>query len=136
MKSKKRHGKELFLIALVIVIIDQASKLFARNNLEYVKNTGASFGILKGQTSLIILITIFVIFLIIYYSRKEYIIAFPFILGGALGNLIDRVLYGHVIDFINLRFIPTFNVADIANTIGGILLVVEILKGGSVKGKK
>ncbi|MEK6904195.1 MAG: signal peptidase II [Nanoarchaeota archaeon] len=140
MKKRKEDGerllRRLFLVAFFIVVIDQLSKIFIKNNFDYIRNYGASFGILQGQKWLIVTVSIFVIALIIYYSRKEYLDAFPFILGGAVGNLIDRLAYGYVIDFIKVGSFPAFNVADAANTIGGILLVLEILKSRAVKAKE
>lgn len=116
-----------FSVALAIVIIDQVSKFFIKKFFDYSVNTGAAFGILKGQQWLLILISLVVIFLLIYY-HKEYPLALGFILGGAVGNLIDRVFLGYVIDFIDLGFWPSFNVADSFNTVGALLLVVYFFK--------
>ena len=131
--TKKGNGKIIFL-ALIIILLDQISKFYARHNLDYVVNYGAAFGILQGQKLLFVLAAGIVIGLI-YYYRKENLIAFGFILGGAIGNLIDRLYFGYVTDFINIKIIHVFNIADAANTIGAILLIIELLRS-SKHGKK
>ena len=104
-----------------------------------VHNTGIAFGLFKNQGIIFIIIPITAIILLafnIYYyrSNKEnlsrmYIVAFSLILGGAIGNLIDRITFGYVIDFIDFRIWPVFNVADSAITIGaGIILLVTSMK--------
>ena len=102
-------------------------------------NTGIAFGLFKNQGIVFIIIPMIAIILLafnIYYyrSNKEnlsrmYIVAFSLILGGAIGNLIDRITFGYVIDFIDFRIWPVFNVADSAITIGaGIILLVTSMK--------
>ena len=104
-----------------------------------VHNTGIAFGLFKNQGIVFIIIPMIAIILLafnIYYyrSNKEnlsrmYIVAFSLILGGAIGNLIDRITFGYVIDFIDFRIWPVFNVADSAITIGaGIILLVTSMK--------
>jgi signal peptidase II len=113
-------------------------------HLTLVYNRGAAFGILKNQLPIFIFTSIFAIILI-YFSlrnkttytslhtvstfrqghgrqRKFYIISLSLILAGALGNLIDRLFFGYVIDFLDFRIWPVFNVADSAISIGAILL--------------
>jgi signal peptidase II len=98
-------------------------------HLTYVQNTGAAFGLLKGQQALFILVS----FLVIGCLIREFLIrpsmtarmfwGCALILGGATGNVIDRVRLGYVIDFIGVGIWPLFNVADSAITIGiGLLL--------------
>ncbi len=114
---------KLLWITAIIVFLDQISKITARSFFPVVYNKGASFGILQGQQFIFIIVSVVVIAVILYY-RKHEIAAFPFILGGTMGNLIDRIFIGAVVDFIHVPFFqPWFNVADVANTIGGILLV-------------
>ena len=93
----------------------------------------AAFGILKNQTNLFIFTSIFAIILIFLNLKKYkrlsiYTISLSFILAGALGNLIDRLSLGYVIDFIDFRIWPVFNIADSAITIGAILLGWSVLK--------
>ncbi|HLC55318.1 MAG TPA: signal peptidase II [Candidatus Nanoarchaeia archaeon] len=117
--------KRLLWIAAIIIALDQLTKIIARKFLPVVYNEGASFGILQGK-QLIFIIASIVVIGVILFCRKHDHLAFPFILGGATGNLIDRIFLGAVTDFIHVPFFsPWFNVADIANTIGGVLLVLS-----------
>lgn len=102
-----------------------------------VHNTGIAFGLFRDQGIVFIIIPVIAIILLIYniyyYHRFEdrisemYIIGFSLIFGGAIGNLIDRVVYGYVIDFIDFRIWPVFNVADSAITVGAVMIAVKIL---------
>ncbi|MDP1729120.1 MAG: signal peptidase II [archaeon] len=132
---KEGNGK-LILIAFIIIVLDQLSKFYAKHNWDYVINYGASFSILQGYRWLFIIVAILVIFLIFYYNEKKYLLAFGFILGGTIGNLIDRVFLGYVIDFVDIKIIPIFNVADIANTVGAILLLIGLAYGSTKHRKK
>jgi signal peptidase II len=97
-----------------------------------VYNTGIAFGLFKDNGFVYLVVPVIAIVLLVYnvyYYHKFgeldrwYIVAFSLILGGAIGNLIDRICYGHVIDFIDFRVWPVFNIADSAITIGaGIIL--------------
>lgn len=100
-----------------------------------VENTGVAFGLLENlDPSVFILITFVSIFLVIIYffvknpSSFLVISALSIICGGALGNLFDRFFYGHVLDFIDLRIWPVFNIADAAISIGAVLLFVYLFK--------
>lgn len=100
-----------------------------------VENTGVAFGLLENlDPSVFIFITFVSIFLvIIYFFVKKpnsflAISALSIICGGALGNLFDRFFYGHVLDFIDLRIWPVFNIADAAISIGAVLLFVYLFK--------
>jgi signal peptidase II len=128
-----------YILIFFIVILDQLTKFYSKNiNLDfklfllrYVENTGASFGILQGYRIFLILISIIVMIILIYYmftiKNKYAIYAFSFILGGTIGNLIDRIFLGYVIDFIDFRFWPSFNVADSFITIGALILVYLLI---------
>tara|TARA_Y100000310_G_scaffold337853_1_gene425985 strand:- start:2702 stop:3142 length:441 start_codon:yes stop_codon:yes gene_type:complete len=135
----------IFITALIILIFDQLTKIWAFSNLsepmqiipnffkfQLTTNTGAGFGFLKGFNNIFIWIIIIVVGLILYYyndiPEKKYMwISFGLILGGALGNLIDRIRLGFVIDFLDLTFWPSFNIADSAITIAAILIGVYII---------
>lgn len=146
--------KLLFLlITVVIVALDQFTKQWITNNMQlgdsnpiiqnflyitYHRNTGAAWGILQGQMILFYIVTaIAVIGIFIWYRklnmRKERVLAIALllILGGALGNFIDRVMYKAVIDFIHTIWwgyhFPIFNVADIALVCGVILMMFDVL---------
>ena len=94
------------------------------SGVRYTTNTGAAFGILQEQTMLLIVIGLIVIGFLLYYSH-EHQLAFGFLLGGTFGNLVDRVIYGYVVDFIHVPFWPSFNVADTFNVLGVGLLLLD-----------
>jgi len=141
----------IFIIVLIILVLDQLTKYFANQSLQLghpvalvkgifclplVHNTGAAFGILRNQTPLFIFTSIFALVLI-YTELKNnshkrfYTLALSLILAGALGNLIDRLFFGYVIDFLDFRIWPVFNIADSAITIGTIMLGYSLLKSRS-----
>lgn len=140
--SKSKAGLIFPLIALAVILLDQVTKSWIVTHMvpgqsipqdgaiaiSYVRNTGAAFGLLANQSLLITfaaLVGIAAIFL--YYAHPPlqtlWIRAgLGLILGGAIGNLADRLRLGYVIDFIDLRVWPVFNVADSCITVGtGIL---------------
>ncbi len=102
-----------------------------------VHNTGIAFGLFKNQGAAFIIIPIIAVILLaynIYYYHHQrqrlsriYIFAFSLILGGAIGNLTDRISYGYVVDFIDLRIWPVFNIADSAITVGALLIAFKCL---------
>ena len=136
-------------LSIFIVLLDQFTKylMFYNKNLfinkdfllfklDFVKNYGAAFNILSGSRIFLSLISIiFSIILIYLILRKNNLntidlYSYSFILGGTIGNGIDRIIKGYVIDFINLNIInfPVFNIADISINIGFILLMYNIFK--------
>jgi signal peptidase II len=121
-------GGKFLLIAFFVVLLDQITKVLFENVdygiLNYVENTGAAFGLFKGNVLILSIISVFVIFLLLYYFFKYPSLYLPlgFLLGGATGNLIDRVFLGFVRDFIDLKVWPIFNVADSFNVIGVVIL--------------
>jgi signal peptidase II len=126
--------KTFFLIALVIVIFDQFSKFLFKNIhfgiINYSTNTGAAFSLFEGYVGILTLISFFVVFFIIYLFKKnpKHFLPLSFILGGTIGNLIDRFFLGYVRDFIGIGFFPIFNIADSFNVIGVFLLFYLVLK--------
>ncbi|MDU2026010.1 MAG: signal peptidase II [Finegoldia magna] len=118
-----------------IIIFDKFLKL------TYLENRGAAFGILENKKIILMIFTLLIIGFVIVYIFKNYksLVSFEkviygLLLGGALGNLIDRIFRGYVIDFISVRLpfnydFPVFNVADIAVVVSCILLVIFSLKG-------
>jgi signal peptidase II len=139
--------KKLFLISLFIIllILDQLTKYFARKlaysmpiiknffHLTFVKNTGIGFGLFQNANPYLIWISIIALGFIMYYYDKMPKKTFPkvavlFIAAGIAGNLIDRLVFGHVIDFIDFRIWPVFNIADSLITIGIITLIFYSLK--------
>lgn len=137
-KTEKKYIL-LSIVSLGIIILDQLSKWliysfdvekdFLLFNISKVENTGAAFGMMKNSTFMLIILGLIVITLLLYYLHKEAktkmeIIASSLIIGGALGNIIDRASLGFVRDFFQLfTWFPTFNLADSAITIGAVLLV-------------
>ena len=102
-------------------------------HLTYVQNTGAAFGIFKGQQTLFVVISLLVIAWVVWElvtkpsMTRVTVWSYALILGGAVGNLIDRLRLGYVVDFIDLRVWPVFNVGDSAITIGVALLLLHTL---------
>lgn len=139
----------IFVTALIILLLDQLTKLFIRQNfqlnqsipiiknifhLTYITNTGSAFGLFKNLNLFFIIFSICVIVAIFYFIRKvkekEKFMqaALGLLLGGTIGNLIDRIVYGNVTDFIDFRIWPVFNVADSAVTISVVLLIILLWK--------
>ena len=141
-------------LALTIVLLDQLSKVIAEATMRYgqrinvlpifdftlLYNPGAAFSFLANQPGwqrwFFTIIALLAIAFITYLMRKHrndkrFLLALSLILGGAIGNLIDRVLYGHVIDFLLFYWktwhYPAFNLADSAITIGAVLLIADEL---------
>jgi signal peptidase II len=132
----------IFIVLLIILFLDQLTKFIVAKNLalnqslpvikgifhiSLIHNRGAAFGILKSQGPIFILTAIFAIILIYLDLKKNkhkkiYSISLSLILAGAIGNLIDRLVFGYVIDFLDFRIWPVFNVADSAITVGAVLL--------------
>jgi len=147
-----------FLLIVLVIAIDQVSKYLAFTylkpvdsitilkgifNLTYVENRGAAFGILQNQRWLFILLTIIICIAMAYYliaNRNESLllrISLSMILAGAIGNLIDRVRHGYVVDMFHFTLIdfPVFNIADSFVVIGTILLGYYILFIAEKEGK-
>lgn len=137
-----------YFLTLGVLVVDLVAKaLLDGKNLDFipgfisfvsVHNYGASFGVLEGaQVFFIIISIIFAIFMIlfdIFYKRDFgangwYKIGFTLVLGGLFGNLVDRIVFGYVRDFVHLDFMnfAVFNIADIALTVGCICLAVFLI---------
>lgn len=148
-------GLRWLWLSLVVIVVDQLSKylvvsklilheslpLLPSLNLLRAENTGAAFSFLSGASGwqrwfFIVLAVTVSGFLIIWLKRlttgqRLQAAALALILGGALGNLCDRLLHGYVIDFIDVYYqvwhFPVFNIADSAITIGAVLLILDAL---------
>lgn len=143
----------IIILSIIFIIIDQLSKIIVVNNLTnnksieviksffyltYTNNKGAAFSILTGRRILLILVALIVIGVLIYYVRKNKIegkvnkIALSLVIGGSIGNLIDRILRGAVVDFIDIKIFgynfPIFNLADTFIVIGVFLLIIEMFR--------
>jgi signal peptidase II len=156
------RGGLFVLIAACIIALDQITKLWVRSNLALyesipifgpvsltnVRNTGSAFGLFVNQAFLLTLIAIVGVIAILlfyrYFSKSSIlgISALGLVFAGAIGNLIDRLRFGYVTDFLDVRLWgdfhwPAFNVADSAITVGSILLIVFVFTSlGKSDGRK
>ena len=120
------------MIIPLVIVLDQISKIIAVK-LGFVTscNTGFAFGIAPGfLTTLISFLVLGVVFYLARREkRQEFLFGYYLILGGGLSNLIDRLLHGCVLDFINLKIWPNFNLADASISVGVGLLIILFVKG-------
>ena len=139
-------------VALLVILADQLSKTWIRANLTpgetlfdagflqfvHVQNTGAIFGLFKGHSltlTILSIIGIIVILLLVFVLRSRWsflnsmlvITAIGLIMGGTVGNLIDRINMGYVTDFIDFKIWPVWNIADAAVTVGEIIIICCII---------
>ena len=146
MEQQRKTLGYLLLIA-VLIALDQCTKWIVDLRMElfqsveiwnfikltYIHNTGADFGILEGSRILFVLFTLALIIAAVLLWKKpwmkRYRGAVSVIIAGALGNCIDRIFRGYVVDFIDFTYWPVFNVADIAVVCGTVLLAILILTG-------
>ncbi len=152
-KDKRYIYGMLIIVVPVVVLLDQITKAIISHrlnlnqtigviagffNIVYIKNPGAAFGLFRGWGSMrdifLVIVTLLALIIIIYIYRKttERLLRFSLslIAGGAIGNLIDRVRFGEVIDFLDFYIgkyhWPAFNIADSAITVGVFIAVVEL----------
>jgi signal peptidase II len=136
-----------FLVAGLVVAADQVSKKALASHflpdesrtviphalwLTYVQNRHGAFGLFGSHPLLLAVVALAVVLVFYYWYRQDGAttlthVAFGLILGGAIGNIVDRLRFGYVVDFIDLRWWPVFNVADSAISIGVTLLLLRIL---------
>lgn len=142
-----------FIISIVVLVLDYISKKWIVNNLELGeeisvignffiitshRNRGAAFGILQDQRIFFIIITVVILLGLLWYfykarktARASLLIGLTLVFGGAIGNFVDRVRFGEVVDFFKFNFgsytYPIFNVADSAIVIGVILILLDTL---------
>lgn len=137
-----------FVVAFFILLFDQLTKYLIKShvnpfevmevlpffNIVYVENVGAAFGLFKelGRTFFIAVASAAVIIISIFIIKdKDNRLGFSFILGGAAGNLTDRVTHGYVIDFLDIHVgkyhWPAFNIADSALTVGVLLIIIQLI---------
>ncbi|MEL6931017.1 MAG: signal peptidase II [Cyanobacteria bacterium J06600_6] len=143
-----RRKRSFILVAILGIIFDQLTKYIVVQNFAeigdtfpiwqnvfhftYVINTGAAFSFFRGQVEIlrwISLIVSVILIIFVWYSPKMSFLeqlGYGFILAGAIGNGIDRFLFGYVVDFFDFRLInfPVFNIADVAINIGVIILLI------------
>ena len=139
----KKQGIIFAIITLTVVIVDQLTKFLIRHfqpkwdlailKIQFIQNTGAGFGILQGKTFWLGILSLIVIGIIIYSYKKipkdkwmQY--SFALFLGGAIGNMIDRLLIGYVTDFINFKFWPAFNIADACLSVAVFSIIILTIR--------
>ena len=149
----KKNKEKAYSVAAIVIIIDQIIKFVISNkmsleqeievipkffSLYYVKNTGAAFSILQNQRVLLIIVSLVFLYFIDRFIEREKdlnklsIISLGFIIGGIIGNLIDRLIQDGVIDYLLFQFgkyiFPIFNIADSFIIVGIVLLIIGIIK--------
>lgn len=138
-----------YSLVLLIVAVDQVLKYLIHRsmyvgesiplingvlNLTYVRNPGAAFSLFIGFSSYLIIVGLAVVLVVIYFHHKLPRYNFPlqlalaFVLGGSLGNLVDRIFRSYVIDYIDIVVWPVFNFADIMINMGVILILFKLFK--------
>ena len=145
--------KKVIILSIVVLMVDIISKLIIKTNLNlyesikiipnffnitYVMNDGAAFSILRGNQILLSILGILVIIVLGYYINKDKlnnykVIYYSLLIGGILGNILDRLIYNGVIDFLDFKIFgydyPIFNLADSFIVISVILIIIEIIRG-------
>jgi signal peptidase II len=159
--QSNRRDIYLGVIAILVIAADQITKYIINTNIAYgdvwrdlgffqivnVRNTGASFGIFSQHINFIITvvfveIAIILLFIVLLRYRLAFMenmlmrTGIGLVLGGAIGNQIDRIAHGYVTDFLDFKFWPVFNVADMSAVIGTIIIAYCILfRSGMIKRK-
>lgn len=146
--------KKILPISLLLIVIDQVVKIFVISklslqqsvtiinhffNITYVRNNGAAWSILSGNVLLLIMISVIALVAIYYYLIKDKklnkidIISYSMLMGGIMGNLIDRVVHGYVIDYLDFKIFnykfPVFNIADTLIVISVIIIGISLIVG-------
>lgn len=148
---KKILNIKVYIFGIIIFLIDLISKIIVSKTLNYhesikviknffyltyTKNTGAAFSILEDGRILFLIVTVIVLFFINQYMNKHKLVklelvSYSLLLGGIVGNLFDRIIYGYVIDFLDFRIFgynyPIFNLADSFIVVGVIMLIIDNL---------
>ena len=147
-----KNKKLIYTLGMFFMLLDQLIKLIITKNMSlhqeitiipnffslyFLKNTGAAFSIFGNQTVFLILISIICLVVLKNYIKKLKritnltIISLGIMLGGIIGNLFDRIIYGAVVDYLSFTIFnynfPVFNMADIGITVGAVLLIVDLL---------
>lgn len=149
MKSITKMNIVFFICASIVLGLDQYTKYMIQSNIPasssleiipnflyitHVKNPGAAFGLFQDATPVLTIISFVAIIMIIvikYFLKIKsyfYYVSLGLILGGALGNLIDRFFLGEVIDFIHVAYWPVFNIADSSIVVGFIIVIILLFK--------
>ncbi len=146
--------KKILPISLCLVLVDQIVKVLITKilglhesiivikdffSLTYVRNTGAAWSILSGNTLLLVLISIIALVFIYHYLIKDKVlneidvVSYGILIGGIVGNLIDRIIHGYVIDYFDFKIFnynfPIFNIADVLIVISVIIIGISLIVG-------
>ena len=137
-KTIKIRGYVVILLFLVLLIFDRLTKIWAANlkinkdyglfAFTYITNNGAGFSIMQNMNMLLVIISIIALIALIYFYKHVPKFSFILLLSGIIGNLIDRISYGSVIDFINFKFWPVFNIADSLIFIGVTYWIIILFR--------
>ncbi len=143
----------IFIISLIVILLDQIIKYIVVSNMmftetinviknffriTYLQNTGGAWSILSGSTFFLVVLAAIMLIFIIYMIKKEKkittikIFTYGILIGGIVGNMIDRIRFDYVIDYLDFNFLsynfPVFNLADIAIVVGSIILIITLIK--------
>ena len=157
--KKKYYIGVSLLVAILVIVFDQVTKWFIATsmkigdsyevipnflNITSHRNNGAAWGILSGKMGFFYIITLIILVVLIVFYIKEakfnlfMQVAISLLFAGALGNFIDRILHGEVVDFIDTNIFgydfPIFNIADSSLTIGVLFVIIALLKDTTTKG--
>ena len=149
MRSKLSWYRDWILLSTIptVFILDQITKLLVKSNfylgqswpaegflrLTYVTNTGTAFGLLRHQTTFLIFASLVAVGFLVYISRAKAVympilrLSIGLQLGGASGNILDRIVYGSVIDFFDVGWWPVFNIADSSIVVGMVIMITTLL---------
>lgn len=148
-KNLRKHAI-IALVALGVIILDQITKFIVSSRMSlsesvpiinnvfhftYIQNRGAGFGILQNQYLILVLAPLVALGIIAYYynkipDKKLFYVSIGLLIGGIIGNLIDRIRFEYVVDFLDFRIWPAFNLADSAVTVAGLYLIFYLMKKG------
>lgn len=148
-----KNRESVYSVACVLLMIDQLVKLLVRSkislmdeitvipnffSLYHIENTGAAFSLFSGATIILIVLSVLVLAFLHFYVLSDEVmtkwkkVGLGIVIGGIIGNLIDRILYGAVVDYLAFSFFgysfPVFNIADIGITVGFLILVIDIFR--------
>ncbi len=147
-QSALRFGS-IMTIAAIVILVDRLSKAWIRQHfqlwesrpiarffyLTYVQNSGTAFGLFQGNNRALFILAFLIVGALLYGARGLTerggfwgALGVALVFGGAVGNMIDRVHYGRVIDFLDFRVWPVFNVADSAISVGAVFLTIGLWK--------
>lgn len=139
-----RDARKKIILFSLLILLDQLTKIYFSKilsldqsipviknifHISLVHNEGGAFGIFQGKIFLFIIVSFIAIYLVLSnIKNKQISFSWVLVLAGAVGNLVDRLRLGYVIDFLDFRIWPVFNIADSCITIGMFLIILDLLK--------